>query len=459
MKKNFPYAFFTAIISLLTIFLYINIFRFFWPSGDAVNYARDIDLRAVHDWWSALYTLEALFLINLFDLFSVNVNGEEAVSIITSVCIIIFFVSCYFLTVRLFSNGIKRWFFLLIIDTVVIFFALLPFSSNLDLPALSMLVAALTVSLYVGASSGRSGIIVFLVILMSILLIHAISFKKVNVLLSPFIVITAFKRVLAISNFARYIFCISVALLISVFFMMLPKPFYHLFGGYVNSYPMEPMIRSDIYTSGLLRGDFSVINFLNSRLPTNRKIYNVGSNYTFGALSEDEWHILRGEWVREWINHSDSMLHARALQIMQFVFGSVLPSSIIEYYHENYPNVPSLGETRNGFHWYTYVNRNKYDVANYLLWVNLFIHLLCIPVGFILVVSCRRSGCIRSFMQPPCIFSLLAIMANFSYVSVVVPTGDLRYKYPILFFSVLSIVSFVMSCHRGRGCLKTRRHV
>ncbi|MGN0865916.1 MAG: hypothetical protein ACI4P8_07210 [Akkermansia sp.] len=437
--RYFLFTLFNIVVTVL-VFNFIT-YRYFFVADPSV-YASDIDHGKIHDWWSALYTLQGMGLQRLLDCISIHINGRDFVAIITSCCIALFHLSVHFIASFISPIGKIRLMIHAVLAACVFGFSVIPNSCTLDLIGLAMISVSLTASLYIGKYSKKRDYILLAIVIL--FLAPALSYRKVFIMLAPFMLTYALAPFLKLKNPRTYLVAFFVASCSSLLLLGIPKLIYPHFAGYIESYPAEPMLRSDIYTAGLIRNDYSTIHYLNSVLPTNRTTYAVGNNTSLGRLQNSEqWSILQKAWVNEWIQYPASMAGARLLQIIQFISGSIAPDWVMDYYCSLYPQFPRVGEKKNNFEWYMYIHRQQWGVAGLIQYVNWIISAMVLSALYLVVRELRVNGWRSSRNNPTVYFGILATMSMLSYTTIVVPTGDLRYKFPCLFFSLLTFICFI----------------
>lgn len=432
-------------IAITVLFFNLISYRYF-PIGDPGIYASDIDGELIHDWWSALYTIIGISLKNILSIFYNNITGREIVALITSICIAILFVSTHYLVLHLLQGKYSRPILYAVASFAVFLFGTMPTSCNLDMPGLAFLASAVAVSLHIGHHRKRTDIaLAFCVI---VLLLIGISFRKPYIVLAPFILTFMMSRVVSMHTLKMYGMIFTFSSVLSLLLFIAPKMAYPLCNGYITSYPAEPMLRSDIYTAAILSNDLSTVKRLEKSLPCSKEIYHIGNNHSLGKIrNSNEWKVLREAWIEEWKKHPTFMLNARCLQIIQFLSGSVAPDCVIDFYCEHYPHLPKVGECKSNFVWYMYIHRQKYGLSTLFKYINLII--LIMTVATIIIVGCsiREKGLINALHAPDVYLGILAVLSQLSYISVVVPTGDLRYKITTIFFSIIAIATY----YRGQN--------
>lgn len=419
---------------------------------DALTYGEFLDQGVLNDWWSALYLLEARAIMKLFSPLGFMLAGKTMVALHTSIAIILAMWSNYAIAKRLSHIHPLYLWYLVPAHTIILLMIVLPYQSNLDFPGLAYLMSAVAVASGMDTADRKKSVFLFVIVILCTL--QAVAFRKPLLILAPCVICYTLLQAFG----GHWLKKLIVATLISLLLYITPKLIFPAFTGYTEAYPAEPMLRSDVYTACLLRNDFSVIENLEKNMPSDPvRDYHIGAMCSRGRLqNQQQWQLLKNAWLEMWQKHPDAMLHARWIQLVQFLSGGDAPDCLVHYYNRKYPWTPKIGQTYHRFNWLMYQHRYELGLAMVIqvgTWglVMSIITFSCMGLARALV----HYSHLTFFHKIILLYALLSIGGLLCYCSVVIPTGDLRFKYVPLYFSLCGIGLMVVERIIRKRALRT----
>ena len=189
-----------------------------------------------------------------------------------------------------------------------------------------------------------------------------------------------------------------------------------------KTFPTNPMIESDLRIAAILRGEQMLIReklkdcgFIDTEhyLKDSIAACSVGDYETGVNIDQEK---LRRLYFEEWKNHTNSMLLAKGIQVVEFYTGGVLPGILQKALIRTYPALLS-NERAMTFHAY----RAKIE---WIPRIALFILLSWISLR---TLSAQRKSATSSDLI--WLVSTISVLYAASYL-IVTPTPDIRYLTP-----------------------------
>lgn len=462
MNQNKSFLFFICVLFIFLCILAACIFCRYANSifsGDAIAiYAPSIDAEYLTNWHSPGFMLECLALkkILLF-LFGINLNGKEILLLVSFLC------SCIMWSVGCLQ--LVQWqrkkilcFMAALVLSFVYFWILVQCHIGLDF----FFIMWLSLAVYIvgksidSAGEVSKGRVVFNFFFLSFALMQMLVCRRNSLFLTPFL----YGFLFYFSLKKRYIslvstLCLSLVLSGALYLLVgkTPSCVTHI----TKLYPTAPMMVSDMRISHLLRGVSQKKN-LGLNEPNDPMLYASSScsplrngSYSHEAFlpvderaEADKFANLRSLYFEEWVQHPDSMLSARLIQLFHMwvpmASGRIESLMAVRYpaIHQNYCKI--------------YAPHHKLETMLTTLEHGLMI--LISLLSFVVCYHFSQVGVnqVQQNKGKILLYSFSALMYAAGYL-VVTPTCDARYLNPCFYLSVIAglYCLSMLSSHRNVG--------
>ena len=434
-SKGFYITFVSATILLVSL-LFLKILPYApSPSGEGMGwmsinrYLPSIETNQVSNWYSSLFMYECIGLKKLGSyVFDREFSG---MSILYGVWIGMTIMMFGSIIVLVYSAGMRGYWWLFALPLCVF----LSFSRVEDLFPINLdynfvcLIWCLIAAMFTFSSSATRKWRLGNVVLLLLLLMHLIAYRRNFAVAVPFIMGWLFYMSdWFIQRRMWHKFAIwgmgTVAL---IFFSLTWVETVFLVQ---KEHPLSPMMESDMRIAAILRGDVN---------PTVREGYqelkgelaeSSISAYWY-KIQEDNWEMFRNLYVKEWKDHPETMCAAGIIQRIQFFSGGHSCQFLKRAVETIYPAVRE--------------NDKAWEIVAPTVssFRERLFGLLMAPIGIVMgVIFMKRNLVVPEICSLVIITGSISTLYATSYL-IVVPTSDARYLAPAYMLSIFSIFTVV----------------
>ena len=391
------------------------------------------------DWHSSLFMIEGRLMTNLFLYFGVKDPSVVAIYFFWSISQIMIFLSIVIWVEMLAKKNRIYVIAFPMMGLVFLFlncFNYYQFQFSLDLYATSILLMVITMPLFY-----RNGHILrntLISIFIFILLIHLFHFRRNSVILFPVFFVYVIRMSFPSISLKKILFFLFLSLpIVPAFFYstsLLPSK---------HSYPIIPMMVSDLKISAILRGEEG---------DEKEFLHTIGLNYdgtnTIAPLywvdgthvghdpraTVKQWDELREHYIRILSSKKVSMIFAKAIQIVQFCTSGYVPQWMQRIIHLYFPKCSPTSPPWN----LDFCRKNGSSYALERLIVYFFV-----AVCFFLARYERKQNGSELSLSLSMILSAVALAYLVSFFPIT-PTPDSRYHSPSMLLGGSSIIFIII---------------
>ncbi len=206
--------------------------------------------------------------------------------------------------------------------------------------------------------------------------------------------------------------------------------------------PTNPMIESDLRIAAILRGEQLLIReklkdcgFIDTEhyLKDSIAACSVGDYETGVNIDQEK---LRRLYFEEWKNHTNSMLLAKSIQVVEFYTAGVLPGILQKVLINTYP---ALKNNRNAMMFHSYQAK--------IVWIPRMVLFILLSWISLRTLSDQRKS--ATSPAPVWLVSTISVLYAASYL-IVTPTPDMRYLTPSVVLGFPAAVLYVSDLLKRR---------
>lgn len=284
-------------------------------------------------------------------------------------------------------------------------------------------------------TTNRSWVRMGALFILVITLINMVNYRKNAILIAPIFFIFAIHSLHNIKLFrlcALYFLYIAAMIPFALSFVVPVK----------KTFPTNPMIESDLRIAAILRGEQLIIReklrdcgFVDSehKLKDTIAACSVGDYKTGTNIDQEK---LRHLYFEEWKVHSNSMLVAKGIQVVEFYTAGILPGILQKALIEAYPALKNNDKA---------MSLRPHQLS--VVWIPRMVLFILLSWISLRTLSDQRKS--ATSPAPVWLVSTVSVLYAASYL-IVTPTPDMRYLTPSVVLGFPAAVLYVSDLLKRR---------